>query len=135
VRGPGVAAGRTETAIALNIDFAPTFAAIAQADAPEVDGRSLYRVLMGKAGLRDWRKDFLVELYGPEDAGITEYRALRTTDRLYVEYVTGEKELYDLKKDPSELDSLAKTAEEPELAQLAARLALLKSCRGESCRS
>ena len=134
VRGPGVAAGRTETAIALNIDFAPTFAAIAQADAPNVDGRSLYRVLMGKAGFRDWRKDFLVELYGPEDAGITEYRALRTIDRLYVEYVNGEKELYDLKKDPDELDSLAKTAEESELEQLSARLAILKGCRGEGCR-
>jgi len=136
VRGPAIAKGRVETAIALNIDLAPTFAAIAQARAPEsVDGRSLYRLLVGKATMRDWRKDFLVELRSKEDAGITEFAALRTTDKLYVEYVNGDRELYDLIKDPHQLESVAQAAEPELLEKLAARLAVLRACKGDGCRS
>lgn len=135
VRGPGVAAGRSEPAIALNIDLAPTFAAIAGAAAPDVDGRSLLRLLTGKAALREWRSDFLVELQSKEDAGITEYAALRSADRLYVEYASGERELYDLAKDPHELESIAAGADATLLAQLSARLHSLRACKGEACRS
>jgi arylsulfatase A-like enzyme len=137
VRGPGVAAGRRDPSLALNIDLAPTFAAIAQAaEAPAtMDGRSLLRLLTGKEAQRGWRSDFLVELYSREEAGIPEYAALRTTEQLYVEYATGERELYDLAKDPNQLESLHKRAEPALLERLSARLAELKSCKGESCRS
>jgi arylsulfatase A-like enzyme len=136
VRGPGVAPGRSEPALALNIDLAPTFAAWAGADAPDtIDGRSLVRLLSGKSTQREWRSDFLVELDTREDAGITEYTALRTLDYLYVEYVSGERELYDMKKDPLQLENLAGRAEPALLAQLSARLRQLKQCRGDACRS
>lgn len=136
VRGPAIAKGRVEPAIALNIDLAPTFAAIAQAQAPQsVDGRSLYRLLVGKATQRDWRKDFLVELRSKEDGGITEFAALRNADTLYVEYLSGERELYDLVKDPHQLESAHTTVEPETLEKLSQRLAALKSCKGENCRS
>jgi arylsulfatase A-like enzyme len=64
-----------------------------------------------------------------------EYHGVRTDRYLYVEYVTGEKELYDLQADPYELDNLSKSADPALLAELAARLAALKACSGHSCRS
>jgi arylsulfatase A-like enzyme len=136
VRGPGVAQGKSEPALALNIDFAPTFAAIAGAAVPDsVDGRSLLRTLTGKQTLRDARSDFLVELHSKEEAGISDYFALRSADHLYVEYETGERELYDMQKDPYQLESLAKSADAALLTRLSARLAQLRGCRGESCRT
>ncbi len=56
---------------------------------------------------------------------IPTYRALRTDRYLYVEYSTGEKQLYDRSTDPDELHNLAATADPPVLRPLAARLAAL----------
>jgi arylsulfatase A-like enzyme len=136
VRGPGVAQGKQEPALALNIDLAPTFAAIAGASVPDsVDGRSLLRTLTGKQTLRDARSDFLVELRSKEDAGITDYAALRSAEHLYVEYDSGERELYDLRKDPFQLDSIAQSADPALLQKLAERLQKLRACKGDGCRS
>lgn len=63
-----------------------------------------------------------------------EYHGLRTDRYLYVEYATGEKELYDLQVDPFELSNLAKSADSSLLAELADRLAMLKACTGIGCR-
>lgn len=50
VRGPGVAAGETSDALVGNVDLAPTFAALAGADAPDfVDGRDLSGLWLGDA--------------------------------------------------------------------------------------
>lgn len=136
VRGPGVAAGRNEPMLALNIDLAPTFAAIAGAATPDtIDGRSLLRALTGKLTQRESRSDFLVELRSKEEAGISDYTALRSTEHLYVEYDTGERELYDMQKDPHQLQSLHETAEPALMERLSARLRELMSCRGEACRN
>lgn len=66
--------------------------------------------------------------------GIPEYRALRTPQYTYVEYVTGERELYDLAKDPLELNNLASKASAAVLQNLAAQLAKLRTCAGPTCR-
>jgi len=67
--------------------------------------------------------------------GIPTYRGIRTTDFLYVEYVTGEKELYNVKADPYQLQNLAAKAEAALLAQLAARLKQMTTCAGANCRA
>src|SRR5207302_4790632 len=56
---PLVRAARADPHLVLNIDLAPTFAALAGVDAPGVDGRSLVPLLAGR-GTR-WRHAFLVE--------------------------------------------------------------------------
>ncbi len=66
--------------------------------------------------------------------GIPEYRALRTSEFTYVEYVTGERELYDLAKDPLELNNLASKTNATTLQTLSAQLATLRTCAGPSCR-
>ena len=63
------------------------------------------------------------------------FAAVRTARYIYVENGTGEIELYDLGSDPYELQNQdANPAYDAVEAALAARLAPLRSCSGESCR-
>jgi N-acetylglucosamine-6-sulfatase len=66
---------------------------------------------------------------------IPTYQALRTQDYTYVEYDTGEKELYDIKKHPDQLNNLASTADPALLKQLAEQLNKLRTCEADSCRA
>ena len=65
---------------------------------------------------------------------IPEYHGLRTAKYTYVEYDTGERELYDLSRDPSELTNIAATAPRSVEQKLHLRLRALERCRGGSCR-
>lgn len=51
------------------------------------------------------------------------------------EYSTGEKELYDLKRDPYELDNIAGSAPAHQLDELHRRMAELETRRDEGCRT
>jgi arylsulfatase A-like enzyme len=62
------------------------------------------------------------------------YTAVRTDRYTYVEYVTGERQLYDLQNDPDELHNIATTADPKVVQDLAKRLAALRSCKGADCR-
>jgi N-acetylglucosamine-6-sulfatase len=66
---------------------------------------------------------------------IPTYRALRTDRYLYVEYDTGEKQLYDVRNDRNELHNLAATAGSAVVTPLADRLAQLAKCAGSTCRA
>ena len=98
---------RTDDHLVLNLDFAQTFAAAAGVGAPGAEGRSMLPLLPGTP--TPWRKDFLIEHWEPPSTPnwVPAYCAVRTTRYLYVEYVTGEEELYDLRKDPYELQNVA----------------------------
>jgi N-acetylglucosamine-6-sulfatase len=63
-----------------------------------------------------------------------EFHAVRTPRYLYVEYVTGEKELYDLQRDPYELHNIAANTRPSLLDELHRRVDALKTCRAETCR-
>lgn len=56
-------------------------------------------------------------------------------NRLYVEYTSGEKELYDLDTDRDQVGNYADEASEAELQDLSGRLQALKSCQSDSCRT
>ena len=146
IRGPpGVAQGKTRSKIALNNDLAPTFASWAGVTPPAfVDGRSLEPLLTESQPV-SWRSGgFLVEhrRSGTEFGyvrAIPDYEAVRTSRYHYVEYETGEKELYDSSTDPTELDNLlAPDAPPPDpvfLSILKQQLDGLKSCTGSNCRT
>jgi N-acetylglucosamine-6-sulfatase len=135
VRGPTVPAGRKLTHKVLNIDFAPTFAKLGEAQIPAAtDGRSFVALLRKTAPppADSWRESFLVEFFHSRT-----YKALRTGRYSYVEYDNGEKELYDLKADPYQLESLHHSQERQVLMdRFHTRLKALKNCSGQlSCKT
>jgi N-acetylglucosamine-6-sulfatase len=130
VRGPGIPKGVHRSQLVANIDLAPTIVDAANASPGRVmDGRSLFPLLHD--GGKEYGRDILLE-NGP---GAAQYSAVRSMDYLYAEYTNGDRELYDLAKDPDELQSLHN---DPRYAQirteLARRLANLRTCKGGGCR-
>lgn len=113
----------TDDHLVVNIDFAPTFAALAGADHPPTDGRDL-TPLLGSSDAA-WRRAFLLEHLlndrpsNKED--VPSYCGVRTTRFVFVHYADGFEELYDLEADPHELLNLAGQAQaEPRLESLRA---------------
>jgi N-acetylglucosamine-6-sulfatase len=135
VRGPGVPRGKTLSHLVTNVDLAPTFAELGRAQGPpQLDGRSLVGLLSRTpADLGQWRQELLVEYWAADEEGIPNWTALRTDKLTYVEYATGERELYELADDPFELDNLNEATPAPDLAALNERLARLRGCHGTAC--
>jgi len=133
VRGPGVPAHRVVSEMSLNIDLAPTLAELAGVPIPDfVDGRSLKPLLAGVP--TPWRHDFFVQYQTKAHHNLPSFDGLRSTEYLYVEYATGEKELYDVREDPHEMHNLARTSSPELLSELSKRLSDLKHCSGVACR-
>ena len=95
IRYPGQGASRIETRYVSMVDLAATIADYAgvRPDLPQ-DGRSILPLLDGTAPW--WDDTVLLE----KAFGRTGYAAARSPGWTYVEYATGEKELYDLAVDP-----------------------------------
>jgi N-acetylglucosamine-6-sulfatase len=85
----------------VNIDLAPTFAQIAGVSAPGIEGRSFLPLLGDPSAA--WRDAFLMEHLGYEDQRLPTFCGVHTIRYVFVEYGTGEEELYDLRRDPLEL--------------------------------
>ena len=143
VAGPGVPINRRTELFAQNIDLAKTFDAIAGATPAPDDGTSLLPIWHGKRPAH-WQNAALVEHHGPvtdlrdpdrqgRDAGNpTSYEAIRTGDFLYVEYVDGEREFYNLRIDPFELHNVAGKLSAAQRATLHSELGRLIGCHDES---
>ena len=135
VRGPGIPAGEERRSLVANIDLAPTILDLAGATAKRpADGRSLVPMLRdGEEGPEDRAVLLESAMGGPNDL-VPDY-GVRTGRYAYFELQTGERELYDLEQDPHQLDN---RAGDPDLADVEARLAAevarLKGCAGQSCR-
>jgi N-acetylglucosamine-6-sulfatase len=83
----------------------------------------------------NWRRTSAASAQSSEEWGRPWLKALRTNNYLYVEYNTGEHELYDLRKDPNELNNMYATAP-PEITQrLEAQLDALRQCSAAECRA
>jgi N-acetylglucosamine-6-sulfatase len=133
IRGPRMARGVTNTSLVANVDLAPTILDFAKAEPLRtVDGRSLVPLMSGSSTRFD--RSIVLES-GPNGGPLLPvYHAVRTQRYVYVEYETGDRELYDLQVDPYELDN---RSGDPAIAQverdLAARLARLRDCAGSAC--
>ena len=161
VRGPGVAAGSSNGLITANVDHAPTLAELAGAAPPAfVDGRSLLPLLQGQVPA-SWRQVLLLEhkpdgndeaaravapagVQEPDDAfqqggahpDITAFTGLRTADGWsYVEYESGEFELYDHSSDPQQLRNAYDGAAADQRSRLARWVAALKTAAGPALRA
>ena len=137
VRGPGVSEGTVRKHIVLNNDFAPTFAQLGKVRTPAfVDGRSLAPLWRSYSPPpANWRSAFLIEGYKSNRSDRPPYKAVRTDDSLWTEYTSGERELYDLSRDPHQLQSLHATAPDSVKQHLARRLDRLRDCKAQGCRN
>ncbi len=133
VRGPGFAAGAVVPTMAINVDLPRTLAAAAGAFPGRLqDGLDLREVAGGSQ--RALARPLLNETGVPGLSNRNFHQAIRTGTHKYVEHASGERELYDLRSDPDELVNVVNDpAQAGTLAQLQARLAVLKTCAGESC--
>ncbi|MGH2965604.1 MAG: sulfatase family protein [Solirubrobacterales bacterium] len=135
IRGPGIPHGATSRSLVINADLAPTITAVTGA-APRLamDGRSLLPAARHPGALLPRRLLIEGRRQGRAPA-YTRFGAVRTQHDIYVAYRDGEKELYDLRRDPYELHNLVR---EPAYQRVAARLARslreLEKCSGVSCR-
>ncbi|MGQ0735751.1 MAG: sulfatase family protein [Acidobacteriota bacterium] len=109
VRWPaGIKPGTRSPAMALNIDFAPTFLDMANLPIPgEMQGRSLVPVLRGSAP-REWRTSMYYRYYhDPGDHNTRAHYGVRTrTHKLIYFWQKDQYELFDLVNDPLELHNL-----------------------------
>lgn len=127
---PALFPARVESRYAANIDLAPTFAEMAGISYPDtVNGVSLLPLLKNESNI-PWRTDLLFEHWPTEDGVgslIPEFYAVRNNEWKYVEYSTGETELYDLVNDPYELQNVTDEEKNADIQkELAARLQELK---------
>jgi arylsulfatase A-like enzyme len=160
IRGPGLPAGKVYHRVTGLQDLAPTILAMTKQtrDQPTdvMDGMSLLGLVNNDR--RPSKRVQLIEI--PVTAGLSdeevqagerpskaERRDLRTLEwqwrgfvtskgLKYVETVrTGEQELYNLDRDPFELENLAADGRHDELvARMAARLSSVEDCSGARCR-
>jgi N-acetylglucosamine-6-sulfatase len=128
-RGPGFPEGVRDDRLVGNVDLAPTILDIAGADADrQIDGRSIlpFERIDNRTGA------VLLEVY---ERSHGRFVGVRTPRYVYAEYDGRDRELYDLERDPEQLESLH---EDPRYADVRARLAgllhRLRRCAGDDCR-
>ena len=140
IRAPGLPEGVHRRQPVVNADLAPTILDFAHAEPGRVeDGQSLIPIMRNPLywpgrgiDLEAWgnpvkhRQEFDPPLV---------FRGVRTDRYMYADYGGGQRELYDLRKDPYELQN---AASDPAYARVSAALARLlgglAKCAGETCR-
>jgi N-acetylglucosamine-6-sulfatase len=140
VAGPGVPHGRRYDPVT-TIDLAPTFASYAGTTMSGTDGTSFLPLISG--GDQGWRRPVVTEGmmgFGRYDdqyqLGLSplDTRGLRLGRWKLMRYSTGEQELYDLSKDPLELQNLARTpADATVLHEMRGLFAEYWNCHGDGC--
>ena len=137
IRGPGIRPGTTVKGMTFEIDMAPTILELAgvKPNRP-IDGLSLTGVLMDRERLP--RRPLLLSS-GPQQSASGQrlplFDGVRTERYVWWVYEDGFEEMYDLARDPYQLESVANDP-----AYLKTKLALiglwdrLQDCRGPACR-
>lgn len=136
-----VKAGTSSDKMTLNVDIAPTVLELAGVPVPALmHGRSLMPLLKGES-IESWRKDWLYEYYEyPQWEHVRPHRGVRTERYKLIHYYKlaefpnepEEFELYDLAKDPGELNNLYGQAGYAALTQqLMNRIAELRKETGD----
>ena len=136
VRWPaGIKAGTASRAMALNVDFAPTFLEAAGIPVPtDMQGRSLLPVMKGHPP-SDWRTSMYYRYYhDPGDHNTRAHFGVRTmTHKLISFWKSGQWELFDLVNDPAELHNLyGQSGQEKITAELTTELLRLKQALGDA---
>ncbi len=123
-----IKAGSTTEAIVSNLDFASTILDFAHADIPEdIQGRSFKSIALGSIP-DDWQNAMYYRFY-EEGYGIGPHEGIRCERYKLIHFLYGDQgwELYDLEKDPDELNNIYNSPEKAGLIKnLKAQLSSLK---------
>lgn len=141
LRGPGVPKGRVVQGQVSNVDFAPTLLDVTRAEpGRKMDGVSLMPAARDPDRLpnRALEIEALAPLFEgniPINAWDQPYTGVRTDRYTYVVYTdTGEKELYDRRDDPYQLENVAADPAYGAIrGRLARKLERLVDCKGRGC--
>jgi len=109
IKTPTSKKSTSEEIVAMNIDVPTTILWYAGIN-KKTGGLNLNQLIENKKS--EWRKGTVMQYWGnrpydkeSKNTGTTDWAGYRTKDMKYIEYVTGEKEFYDLSKDPYELEN------------------------------
>lgn len=109
IRMPALQKGSTDEIVGMNIDIPTTVFWLAGIE-KKTDGENLYELITTQD--KKWRDGIVMQYWGNrpyneggKNKGTTDWAGYRTKSYKYVEYVTGEKEFYDLINDPYELEN------------------------------
>lgn len=164
IRGPGVPAGHTAELVSSHTDLAPTVLKLAGGERPNFDGVAIRVDQKGlsKPGASEhvnvefWGGAGLEGKYGspfdePSATSNNTYKALRLVGKdynlLYTVWCTGEREFYDVVRDPSQMHNyldpvhslsqihynLLRRPFKHVISRLDALLMVTKSCKGREC--
>lgn len=164
IRGPGVPVGSTAGVVSSHTDLTPTILKLAGSDRSDFDGtpipldvESLAAPSSGEhVNVEFWGQAYLEGKYGSPfaDASTTSnntYKALRLVGKnynlLYTVWCSGEREFYDMSRDPSQMHNYFDPSHTPSqihydllgrsfkhvINRLDALLMVTKSCKGSSC--
>lgn len=153
IRGPGIPAGRVSREPVIDVDLAPTI--LDMTDSPHsgwtIDGRSLLpfaqrpgrprttRPRLQEIGRQDNTKGDLEQEGGrvPADERLLtpRYGGVSTARYRYIRYVNGQAELYDMARDPEQLDNRISDPRYLRVRRVLRRqLRRLRDCVGSECR-
>ncbi len=142
--GPGIPHGRTSRELVSNIDLAPTILQVAGVS-EDLDGRSL--LPFADNPRKRTRRPLVIESFrdpnpkktkfqkGNSRTEAPNYQALVAGHYKVVRYTTGDRELYDLKRDPNELNNVFASHRYARVRAFMIRwLKVFDGCSRESCR-
>ena len=150
IRGPGIRPGSTSGELVANQDIAPTLLGLAGAQAGwRVDGRSMAQFWRDPS--RRSRRAVLLSSYSlapsstsanssgagtSNPVSVVNYTGVRIGPYKYIEYESGEWELYDLRRDPGEVNNKALMRSWTQV-RLYMRSVLrdMRGCRAAECRA
>ena len=141
--GPGIPPRRAVSQLVSLADLGPTFAAWAGASPPAnlVDGRSLIP-LLDVTPPSSWRNNLPIAIWdnylgNAPTRTLQDFVGIRTVRFSYARYPkrVGQLSLYNMRRDPAQLNNLASTASPAFLGRLDRRTTLLATCAGSTCRA
>lgn len=165
VRGPGIAAGAKKGIVTSHTDLAPTLLSLAGASRDDFDGLAIPLLEGGSfsddksrgehVNVEFWGRGLpegkfgIAEPYGGTSYPNNTYKALRLVGQNYSLYYsvwcTGEREFYDLHRDPGQMHNffadpklakgytIAERSWQQLIYRLDALLLVLKTCKGRTC--
>ena len=126
------ASARTLDHLVSHLDLAPTLCAVAGTPCERSDGASFAKLFDDPAAIPadQWREDLLIQNFERkrvfDEVKQCAYTCLRTRNAVYVDWANGDREYYDLVRDPEQLDNAWDDLDQSQVAEFESRLRIAR---------